>query len=131
MARNPTKLIDFESSKTSRLLLNNQDRIDTAWQDADLPAWVTRLGRSLSIDRHSDLRNASRPNTQQPSPKGHSENVEASSQLVKISQAASRQNLSLKTLRRLIETGKWPVLRIGRAIRIHPEVIEKIMRHNE
>jgi hypothetical protein len=31
----------------------------------------------------------------------------------------------------MIEAGNLAVIRLGRSVRIHPEVIEKIMRHNE
>ncbi|MFM8859036.1 MAG: helix-turn-helix domain-containing protein [Methylocystis sp.] len=127
MARHPAKLIDNENSITFRLFLNNQDRIDSARQDADLPAWVTRRGRSLSIDRSLGLKNESRLNCQQTCSNGLSEKGETPLQLLKISQAAWRLNVSEKSVRRLIEAGKLPVLRIGRSIRIHPQVIENMI----
>jgi excisionase family DNA binding protein len=39
--------------------------------------------------------------------------------------------ISEKTIRRLIKAGDLPVVRLGRSVRINPEVIEKIVRRNE
>ena len=52
-------------------------------------------------------------------------------QLLKVSEAAACLSVSQKTIRRMIEARNLAVIRIGRSVRMHPEVIEKIMRQNE
>ena len=54
-----------------------------------------------------------------------------SEKLLTVAEAAWLLNLSEKTVRRLIEAKNLAVIRIGRSIRIHPQVIEKIERQNE
>lgn len=54
-----------------------------------------------------------------------------SSKLLTVAEVAWLLNLSQKTVRRMIMCGNLAVIRIGRSIRIHPQVIEKIMRQNE
>ena len=51
--------------------------------------------------------------------------------LLSVAEAAWRLSLSEKTIRRMIDAGNLAVIRIGRSIRINPEVIEKIIRQNE
>ena len=51
--------------------------------------------------------------------------------LLTVSEAAACLSVSQKTIRRMIEARNLAVIRIGRSVRIHPEVIEKIMRQNE
>ena len=51
--------------------------------------------------------------------------------LMTVAEAAWRLNLSEKTIRRMIEAGNLAIIRIGRSIRIHPEVIEKIVFQDE
>jgi excisionase family DNA binding protein len=48
-----------------------------------------------------------------------------------VAEDAWRLSLSEKTIRRMIEAGNLVVIRIGRSVRINPEVIEKIMRQDE
>lgn len=54
-----------------------------------------------------------------------------SAKLLTVAEAAWLLNLSQKTVRRMIEAGNLAVVRIGRSIRIHPEVIEKIILQDE
>ena len=51
--------------------------------------------------------------------------------LITVAEAAWRLSVSQKTIRRMIEVGNLAVIRLGRSVRIHPEVIEKIIRQNE
>jgi excisionase family DNA binding protein len=51
--------------------------------------------------------------------------------LLTVADVASRLSVSTKTIRRMIARGELAVVRIGRSIRIDPEVIEKIVRQNE
>ena len=54
-----------------------------------------------------------------------------SAKLLTVAEAAWLLNVSEKTIRRMIEAGNLTVIRLGRSVRIHPEVIEKIIRKNE
>ena len=54
-----------------------------------------------------------------------------STKLLTVAEAAWLLNLSEKTIRRMISSGRLPVVRISRSIRINPEVIEKIIRQDE
>ncbi len=51
--------------------------------------------------------------------------------LLTVAEAAWLLNLSEKSIRRMIKAGNLAIIRIGRNIRINPEIIEKIMRQNE
>ena len=51
--------------------------------------------------------------------------------LLTIAEVARCLALSETTIRRMIEAGNLAVIRIGRSVRINPEVIENIMRQNE
>jgi excisionase family DNA binding protein len=46
-------------------------------------------------------------------------------QLLTVNQLAYRWQVSPRTIRRRIKNGKIPVIRIGRAVRIHPKVAAK------
>ena len=92
-----------------------------------LPAWVSQRP----------------PNKAAPSPRagmnlsalastaGHDRHNDFSQRLLTVAETASFFQVSEKTIRRLIDRGKLPFTRIGRSIRIDPEVIEKIVRYNE
>ena len=51
--------------------------------------------------------------------------------LLTVAETASFFQVSEKTIRRMIGRGALPFVRIGRSIRIDPEVIEKIVLQNE
>jgi excisionase family DNA binding protein len=51
--------------------------------------------------------------------------------MLTVAETASFLQVSEKTIRRMIAAGQLPVVRIGRSIRIRPEVIENIVRRNE
>jgi excisionase family DNA binding protein len=51
--------------------------------------------------------------------------------LLTVREVAALFQVSEKTIRRMIATGQVPFVRIGRSIRIRPEIIEKIARWNE
>lgn len=51
--------------------------------------------------------------------------------LITVGEAAAYLHVSQRTVRRMIVSGNLAVIRIGRSIRINPEVIEKIIRQNE
>lgn len=54
-----------------------------------------------------------------------------SAKLLTVAEAAWLLNLSQKTVRRMIKAGNLAIIRIGRSVRINPEVIEKIIRQDE
>jgi excisionase family DNA binding protein len=57
--------------------------------------------------------------------------VNSQAQFLTVREVAAHFQLSEKTIRRLIKAGDIPVVRLGRSVRMHPEVIEKIERQNE
>ncbi len=52
-------------------------------------------------------------------------------QLVTVAETAYFFRVSEKTIRRMIARGELPVVRFGRSVRIHKELIEKIVRQDE
>jgi excisionase family DNA binding protein len=51
--------------------------------------------------------------------------------LITVGEAADYLHVSQKTVLRMIKAGNLAIIRIGRSIRINPEVIEKIMRQDD
>ena len=45
--------------------------------------------------------------------------------LLTVDQLADRWQVSPRTIRRMIKNGQIPVIRIGRAVRIHPKVVAR------
>ena len=101
--------------------------VNQSCRDGDLPAWVR-----------------ARPSTKTaPSPRTVAKPITPASnlgpdgkrytpkRLLTVAETASFFQVSEKTIRRMIERGELPFVRIGRSIRIDPEVIEKIVRQNE
>jgi excisionase family DNA binding protein len=50
--------------------------------------------------------------------------------LLTAKQAATYLNVSLKTIRRRIASGEIAIMRIGRAIRIHPKELQRYLSMN-
>jgi len=48
--------------------------------------------------------------------------------LLTIQQVAQRGHLSGKTVRNLIHAGQLPAVRLGRQLRVHPDVAERFLR---
>jgi len=99
---------------------------DDANGQGSLPRWV-----SASYSALSNTADKSRPRNKRAAEKALWASQEQLPRLLTVSEAAACLSLSEKTIRRMIEAGNLAVVRIGRCIRIHPEVIEKIMRQNE
>jgi DNA binding domain, excisionase family len=50
--------------------------------------------------------------------------------LLTAQEAASHLNVSVKTIRRRIDAGEIAVVRIGRAVRIHPKELQRYLSMN-
>lgn len=51
--------------------------------------------------------------------------------LLTVREVAAVFQVSEKTIRRMVAAGELPVIRLGRSVRLHPKVIEKIVRQYE
>lgn len=92
-----------------------------------LPAWIEARANSIV----SKSRCASSLSTVLESQAGLFKGMLAKATLLTVSEVAAHFQVSEKTIRRLIKAGDLPVVRVGRSLRIHSEVIEKIVRQNE
>ena len=107
----------------------SEDTTCDASGEAALPSWVRR--------HESGAKTKSKPELESRQKKKVEETNCAlalrsqTTKLLTVAEAAWRLSLSEKTIRRMIEAGNFAVVRIGRSIRIHPEVIEKIIRKDE
>lgn len=54
----------------------------------------------------------------------------ASEHLLTVGQVAERLQVSPRTVWRLIHDGRLPAVRIGRAVRLHPNAIAALIKHN-
>lgn len=97
--------------------------------EAALPSWVRkhepRASKKAKPEIGSRQKNKGEEADCELSPSFHS------AKLLTVAEAAWLLNLSEKTIRRMIEAGSLAVIRLGRSIRIDPQVIEKIMRQDE
>lgn len=92
-----------------------------------LPAWVETHANSIVSKAPFSRLNVATDQPLASSPKA----LKSTAQFLTVRDVAAHLQVSEKTIRRLIKTGSLPVVRFGRSVRIHPEVIEKIMRQNE
>ena len=99
---------------------------DNANGKGGLPQWV-----SASYSALSNTADKVRLRNQKAAEKALPASQEQLPRLLTVSEAAACLSVSQKTIRRMIEVRNLAVIRIGRSIRIHPEVIEKIMRLDE
>jgi excisionase family DNA binding protein len=111
-----------QSSKGLRASFNS----DSANEKGGLPQWVRASYSALT-----NTADKSRPRNKKAAEKALTASQEQLPRLLTVSEAAACLSVSQKTIRRMIEAGNLAVIRLGRSVRIHPEVIEKIMRHNE
>jgi excisionase family DNA binding protein len=121
--------VSRRSLKTASRLEASKASTFGASGEAGLPSWVRQHEVRVSNKNNPDFGARQQPNgsvlncTKGPP----SQTIK----LLTVAEAAWRLSLSEKTIRRMIEAGNLAVVRIGRSIRVHPEVIEKIMRQNE
>jgi excisionase family DNA binding protein len=129
MRKSFVQAVSQRSQKTASGFEVSKPSTSGASGEASLPAWV----------RKHEPRESKKPEPQLGSGRKQ-KGLEAdcalalpsqSAKLLTVAEAAWLLNLSLKTVRRLISADELAVIRIGRSVRIHPEVIEKIMRQNE
>ena len=97
--------------------------------EAALPSWVRK--REPRASKKVKLELGSRQKKKVEETNCRLATPSQSVKLLSVAEAAWRLSLSEKTIRRMIEAGNLAVIRIGRSIRINPEVIEKIIRQNE
>ena len=90
-----------------------------------LPQWVRAHWHAPNVKGQAELP------TQKSIEKAQIALVGGRQPLITVGEAAAFLRVSQKTIRRMIEAGNLPVIRLGRSIRIHPEVIEKIIRQDE
>jgi excisionase family DNA binding protein len=54
----------------------------------------------------------------------------ASERLLTVGQVAERLQVSPRTVWRLIHDGRLPAVRIGRAVRLRPDAVAGLIKHN-
>jgi len=97
--------------------------------EAALPSWVRKHEPLASKKPKPELRSRQKKKVEEADCALAS--PFQSAKLLSVAEAAWLLSLSEKTIRRMISAGSLAVIRLGRSIRIDPEVIEKIMRQNE
>ena len=97
--------------------------------EAALPSWVRK--REPRASKKVKLELGSRQKKKVEETNCRLAPPSQSVKLLSVAEAAWQLSLSEKTIRRMIYAGNLAVIRIGRSIRINPEVIEKIIRQNE
>ena len=97
--------------------------------EAALPPWVSKHEPLVSKNPKPEFAARQRHKSIGTNPSVAP--LSQSAKLLTVSEAAWLLNLSEKTIRRMIEAGNLAVIRLGRSVRSHPEVIEKIMCQNE
>jgi excisionase family DNA binding protein len=102
-------------------------RVNKPGHDGDLPSWVKLRP---PVKAFPSARTAVKPNSPSLTADDDGERV-LPNRLLTVAETASFFQVSEKTIRRMIARGEFAVVRIGRSIRIDPEVIEKIVRQNE
>ena len=129
MRKSFVKAVSRRSLKTTSLSEAGKDLSCGASREVGLPSWV----------RKHEPRASKKPNPEfgaRQKKKGEEADrwlapPAQSAKLLTVAEAAWLLNLSQKTIRRMISCGQLPVVRIGRSIRIDPEVIENIIRQDE
>jgi len=121
--------VSRRSLKTASRLEASKPSTCGASEEAGLPSWVRKHEPRASKKPKPELGSLNKQIGEEAKCA-----VALPSQITKlmtVAEAAWRLNLSQKTVRRMIEAGNLAFVRIGCSIRIHPEVIEKIMRQDE
>lgn len=100
---------------------------DQPCRGGELPAWArTRPPTKTAPSPHT----IAKPSSAGPDV-GQDARRPLPTRLLTVAETASFFQVSEKTIRRMIGRGALPFVRIGRSIRIDPEVIEKIVLQNE
>ena len=121
--------VSQRTPKTAGRFEAGEDLVCEESREAGLPSWVRKHEPRASKKAKPQLESRHKKKVEETNCA-----LAPASQTAKlqtVAEAAWLLNLSEKTIRRMIEAGNLAVVRIGRSIRIHPEVIEKIMRQDE
>ncbi|MBM3575986.1 MAG: helix-turn-helix domain-containing protein [Alphaproteobacteria bacterium] len=129
MRKSFVQAVSRRSPKTASRSQAGEDLACEASGEAALPPWVSKNEPLVSKNPKPEFGARQKK-------KGEETNCalappSQSAKLLTVAEAAWLLNLSQKTVRRMIVSGNLAVIRIGRSIRINPEVIEKIMPQNE
>ena len=122
-------IVSAEDSKVGSRLEASKASTFGASGEAGLPSWVRQ--REVRGSKKSKPELGSRQKQGGGEAKCAVAEPSQTAKLLTVAEAAWRLNLSEKTIRRMIEAGNLAIIRIGRSIRIHPEVIEKIVFQDE
>jgi excisionase family DNA binding protein len=57
--------------------------------------------------------------------------IDPQERLLLVTQVADRLQVSPRTVWRLIEDGRIPVIRIGRSVRVHPDTVTALMNNSK
>jgi excisionase family DNA binding protein len=129
MRKSYVQAVSRRSLKTASHYEAGEDLSCCTSAEAALPSWLRKHEPLASKKPKPELRSRQKKKVEEAdrglAPPAHS------AKLLTVTEAAWLLNLSQKTVRRMVKAGNFAVIRIGRSIRINPEVIEKIMRQNE
>lgn len=129
MRKSFSHAVSRRSPKTASSSEAGEDLSSGASREAGLPSWVRKHEPSASKKPKPEF--GARQKKKGEEADRWLAPPAQSAKLLTVAEAAWLLNLSQKTIRRMISCGQLPVVRIGRSIRIDPEVIERIMRQDE
>ena len=129
MRKSLFQAVSRRSLKTASRFEAGDDKSYCMSAEAALPSWVRkhehRASKKAKPEIGSRQQNKGEETSCGLSPPSQS------AKLLTVAEAAWHLNVSEKTVRRMIVAGNADIIRIGRSIRINPEVIEKIIHQNE
>ena len=111
-----------QSTKELRASFASKDRTEKG----RLPQWV-----SANYSSGLSIKGEARLSAQRIIEKAQAALVASRQPLLTVGEAAAYLRISVKTIRSMIEAGNLAVIRVGRSVRIHPQIVEKIMRQGE
>ncbi len=125
--RGPLFGSDVRSGAPQRLTAAETATGDQPCRGGELPAWArTRPSTKTTPSPHKIAKlSSARPDV------GQDARRPLPTRLLTVAETASFFQVSEKTIRRLIDRGELPVVRLGRSVRIDPEAIEKMMVQSE
>lgn len=129
MRKSLFQAVSRRSLKTASRFEAGDDTSCCMSADAALPSWVRKHEPRASKKAKPEI-GSHQQNKGEETSCGF-ESLSQPAKLLTVAEAAWLLSLSEKTIRRMISTGSLAVIRLGRSIRIDPEVIEKIIRQNE
>jgi excisionase family DNA binding protein len=124
--RDPFFDADNDGVRTQRRGVAEPTCADKPFGGDQLPAWIKRRPIGKAVGSSRSVEKSVLP----PTRTGRGP-LALPKQVLTVAETASFFQVSEKTIRRLIERGELPIVRIGRSVRIRQEVIETIVRQNE